>query len=135
MSRFRVTYTAYLPEPRINIQRHRSTDPESVRRCRELDDYTKRLDRQNYKLENLDDVCLSNLDKCNRYYNNSRKFLLIKFSPKFEEFLFKLNKKKKNCENHDWVRVYVKANVFYVRSRQMSIPIRLLNFIARDQRN
>lgn len=80
MNRYRVTYTAYLPEPKIDVKElraNRAQDPESVRRMRELDDYTKRLDKQNYKLETADDECLSNLNKVNRYYTSSRKFLCI----------------------------------------------------------
>lgn len=89
MSRYRISYTAYLPEPKINIQRHnRTNDPESVRRSRELDDYTKRLDRQNSKLETLDDECMSNLNKVNRYYNHSREYIRIfsGFIPRYKAY-------------------------------------------------
>jgi hypothetical protein len=39
-----------------------------------MGDYTRRLDKQTEKLEDLDDTCLDYLDRCNRTYNSARKF-------------------------------------------------------------
>ena len=67
-------YTAYLPEPRVVVDRARRS--ESAIANNQLGDCARRLDKQTQKLENLDQSCLTNIAKCNRFYNNARKCVL-----------------------------------------------------------
>lgn len=64
-----VTFTAYLLEPNIDVRQKKSNFvPES------LTEYSRLLDKQTSKLNYLDSECMTNWDRCNRYYLSSRKF-------------------------------------------------------------
>lgn len=63
-----VSYTAYLPEPKIFIREKKANyEPESLK------NFSKLLEKQNTKLNYLDSECMANWDKCNRFYLSARK--------------------------------------------------------------
>lgn len=62
-----VSFTAYLPESNIH-QKKPSYMPESLR------NYSRLLEKQSVKLNHLDSECMTNWDKCNRFYLSSREF-------------------------------------------------------------
>lgn len=66
----KITYTAYLPIVVSRDSRKRSQSSSIA--SGQLRDYTNRLDRYDRKLNDLDDTCLTNLDKCKIYYNSSQ---------------------------------------------------------------
>ncbi|RNA23388.1 hypothetical protein BpHYR1_053284, partial [Brachionus plicatilis] len=62
-----VTFTAYLLEPNIDVRQKKSNFvPES------LTEYSRLLDKQTSKLNYLDSECMTNWDRCNRYYLSSQ---------------------------------------------------------------
>ena len=67
--------TAYLPGPRNTYSdyavKNRTYTSEATNH---LDDCLKRTGRQDSKLENLNRTCEDNLDTCNMWYKNARKF-------------------------------------------------------------
>ena len=66
---YKTHYTAYLPEPKTSkYNRPKEADPSVIK----LDEYTKRLDQKSRKLSKVDEVCLTNLDKCKLYYTSAR---------------------------------------------------------------
>ena len=65
-------YTAYLPEPKVVVDRARRS--ETAVANNQLGDCARRLDKQTQKLENLDQSCLTNIAKCNRYGNAAREW-------------------------------------------------------------
>ena len=72
--------TAYLPGPRstyADYDVHHRQDPEAAFH---LDDCLRRAGRQHTKLDSLERTCEDNLDTCNMYYKNARKFSGLLFS-------------------------------------------------------
>ena len=69
-------YTAYLPTSRSGLISTRakatsSTDTASQQRLEDLD---RRLDKNKKTLSQVDEVCVSNLDKCKRYFSIARNY-------------------------------------------------------------
>ena len=72
---YKVSYTAYLPES-VSLSRRRTNETRNEDGSYvnyQLDDYSRRLDKNAEKIENLNYVCESNLAKCKRYYDDARK--------------------------------------------------------------
>ena len=70
------SYTAYLPEPRVTTRKRES----SANAYSHLDDCFRRLDVYDRKLVHLNDECLTNLRKCNKYYTIARNLTNKKYA-------------------------------------------------------
>ncbi len=62
------SFTVYMPSI---VSRDKKRDASYIA-SNKLSDFTSRIDRSDRKLTNLDETCLTNLDKCKRYYTTAQ---------------------------------------------------------------
>ena len=74
---YKYSFTAYLNGPSKFVEKESRLEAQPSPQYSQLDDYSRRLNKQNQKLNNLSEQCMASLSKINNYCSQASTYFIL----------------------------------------------------------